>query len=136
MPLLISRANYFHTTVQDQPGEAYRILSQLSAGQVNLLAFNAIPGASHTQLVLFPDDADALLGAAEKLALTMTGPHAAFLVRGDDELGALVDIHAALYDGKINVVSSIGISSGQGTFGYVIYVRSEDFEKAAQLLSA
>ncbi len=136
MALRINRTSYYHTTVQDRPGEAYRLLSQLSAGQVNLLAFNAVPGASHTQLVLFTDDGDAMLQAGEKLGLTMTGPHPAFLVQGDDELGALVDIHGALYDGNINVVSLTGVTSGQGNFGYIIYVRPEDFGRAAQLLNA
>jgi hypothetical protein len=77
--------------------------------------------------VLFPEDEDAMVREGEKLGLTMTGPYPAFLVQGDDELGALVDIHCALYDGDINVVSSIGVSSGQGNFGYILYVRSEDF---------
>lgn len=136
MALRISRSSYYNTTVQDRPGEAYRLLSQLSTGKVNLLAFNTIPAASHTQLVLFPDDGDALLRAAAKLGLTMSGPYPALLVQGDDELGALVDIHGALYDGDINVVASAGVSSGKGTFGYVIYVRPEEFERAAQILDA
>ena len=30
MAVKIQRVAYFHTTVQDRPGEAYRMLSQLS----------------------------------------------------------------------------------------------------------
>ena len=134
MALRISRSNYYHATVHDRPGEAYRLLSQLSSGKVNLLAFNAVPGLMHSQLVLFPEDNEALLRVGEKMGIDITGPHNALLVRGDDELGALVDIHCALYDGGINVVSSVGVSSGDGKFGYLLYVRPEDFEKAAQLL--
>lgn len=136
MALRITRTSYYYTTVHDRPGEAYRLLSHLASGNVNLLAFNTVPGVMHTQLVLFPDDGDALMRASQKMGLVIDGPHNALLVRGDDELGALVDIHCALYDGGINVVSSSGVSSGEGKFGYVLYVRPDDFEKAARLLDA
>jgi len=137
MALQISRASYYHVTVQDQPGEAYRLLSQLSTGKVNLRAFNAIPiDASHTQLVLFPEDGDALLRVAGKAGLVLTGPHPALLVQGDDELGALVEIHGALGNAKINVASSSGVTDGKGSFGYVIYMGKEDYERAAQILGA
>jgi hypothetical protein len=137
MALTISRASYFYSMIQDRPGEAYRLLSQLSTGQVNLRAFNAIPmGPTHTQLVLFPEQEDALMRIAEKFGLTLTGPHHALLIQGDDELGALVDIHCALSDARINVVASNGVTDGKGSFGYVIYVRPEDFETAAQALGA
>jgi hypothetical protein len=137
MALQITRASYYHATVQDQPGEAYRLLSRLSTGKVNLRAFNAIPvDANHTQLVLFPEDDDALLRAAGKAGLALAGPHPALLVQGDDELGALVEIHGALYDAKINVASSSGVTDGKGSFGYVIYLGKEDYERAAQILGA
>lgn len=137
MALRISRATYFYATVQDRPGEAYRLLSQLSTGRVNLRAFNAIPlDANHTQLVLFPDDEEALLRVAGESGLVLTGPYPAFLVQGDDELGALVDIHGALTDARINVASAGGVTDGRGSFGYVIYVAKEDFERAAQALGA
>jgi hypothetical protein len=137
MALKISRASYYHVTVQDQPGEAYRLLSQLSTGKVNLRAFNAIPiDANHTQLVLFPEDEDALLRVAGRAGLVLTGPHAALLVQGDDELGALVEIHGALGNARINVASSSGVTDGKGSFGYVIYLGQEDYERAAQILGA
>ena len=39
----INRVDYFYTTVKDQPGEAFKLLSALADLGVNLLAFNAIP---------------------------------------------------------------------------------------------
>jgi hypothetical protein len=137
MALNIRRATYFYTTVKDRPGEAYKLLSQLAAKEVNLLAFNAVPmGTAHTQLVLFPDHEQALIELADKLGLVLLGPHHALLVHGDDELGALVDIHGALYDGNINIYASAGVTNNQGSFGYVIYVNPEDFDRAAQILEA
>jgi hypothetical protein len=136
MALRIDRTSYYYTMVPDRPGEAYRLLSHLATEQVNLLAFNAIPMGLHTQLVLFPENDDALIRTASKAGLDLTGPHAALLVRGDDELGALAEVHGTLVDAKVNVVASNGVTDGKGSFGYVIYVRSEDIEAAAQSLGA
>jgi hypothetical protein len=135
MALKIRRVDYFYCTVHDRPGEAYRLLSQLATGEVNLLAFNAIPvGPAHTQLTLFPESNEQLARAASKAGLDLTGPHPALLIQGDDELGALLDIHGRLYDAKVNVYASTGVTDGKGSYGYVIYVKPEEYEEAAQAL--
>ena len=55
MTMNIRRVEYFHATVKDLPGEAYKLLAQLATAEVNLLAFNAVPvGPEQTQLVIFP----------------------------------------------------------------------------------
>lgn len=131
----IRKVDYFHCTVRDRPGEAYQVLSVLAGHGVELLAFNATPGGiEHTQLVLFPADVEALLRAAGELGLVLTGPQHAILIQGDDELGALVRIHRRLYDNGINVFASSGVADGRGGYGYVIYVRGEQFEQAAAAL--
>jgi len=135
MALTIRRAAYYYTTVHDRPGEAYRLLSHLAAREVNLLAFNAVPmGTTHTQLVLFPENEQQLIEAAEKTGLVLTGPQHALLVQGDDELGAISDVHGVLYDRGINVYASNGVTDGKGSFGYLVYVTAEDFERAAEAL--
>ena len=75
MSTRVRAVEYFHVTIKTRPGEAYRLLSQLAAADVNLLAFNAIPvGPEVTQLVLFPDTTEGLTAFAEKAALVLTGP--------------------------------------------------------------
>ena len=131
----IRRVEYFHASVKDEPGEAYRFLSHLASSGVNLLAFNAIPaGIEHTQLVLFPDSVDRLIRAAAETGLALTGPQRAFLIQGDDELGALVEIHRRLFDAHVNVYASSGVADGRGGYGYVVYVRDKDYESAARAL--
>lgn len=59
-----------------------------------------------------------------------------FLSRGDDKLGAFADIHRMLSDEQINVYASSGVTDGRGGFGYVLYVRPEDYQRAAVVLGA
>jgi len=135
MPFNVKRVEYFNLTVQDQPGEAYKMLSALSSHGVNLLAFTAVPtGPTHTQLSVFPDDAQLMAEAAQKIGLVLDGPHAALLVQGDDELGALASIHAKLSNAGVNVFASNGVADGKGSFGYVVYMRPEAIEKAVAAL--
>jgi len=135
MSVTVRSVDYFYVMVKDRPGEAYRLLSALAAVEVNLLAFNAIPmGPEHTQLVLFPDSSERLLIAAKTMGLLLTGPERAFLVQGDDRLGTLADIHLKLSDAKINVYASSGVTDGRGGYGYVLYVRAEDFHNAELVL--
>ena len=135
MSTKIRRMKYFHATVKDRPGEAFEVLNRLRGSGVNLLAFNAVPcGLGNTQLVLFPEDVNALARAAGDSDIVLVGPHHAFLVQGDDELGALTDIHRKLFEGSINVYASSGVTNGQGGYGYIFYVRPEEFERVAQAL--
>ncbi len=131
MACTIRRVDYFHTTVRDQPGEAHKILSTLEELGVNQLAFTAVPvGADITELTIFPEDSHRLQHQAKDAGLKLDGPHRALLVQGDDELGALAAIHQRLYEANINVYASSGVTDGRGSFGYIIYVREGDFERA------
>jgi hypothetical protein len=131
----IRRIAYFYTTVKDEPGEAYQLLTRLAGLGVNLHGFTAVPiGPLHTQLTIIPEDASSMSDVARKAGLSLDGPHAAFLVQGDDELGALAAIHMKLYDAGVNVYASSGVSDGRGGYGYVVYVRPEQYERAAAAL--
>jgi hypothetical protein len=135
MAVTIRRVDYFNTTVEDQPGEAYKLLSELARLGLNLLAFAAVPvGPTRTQLTLFPEDTAKTAAAADRASLQLDGPHAALLVQGDDELGALAAIHEKLYESGVNVYASTGVTDGQGAFGYVLYVRPDQFDRAARTL--
>lgn len=135
MAFTIRRVDYFHCCVQDQPGVAYRLLTILAEGGVNLLAFTAIPhGPMRTELTLFPEVASQFQSAAAKAGLEVDGPHHAFLAQGDDVLGAFAGVHEKIYEAGVNVASASGVTDGKGSYGYVIYVRPEDFDKAAAAL--
>jgi hypothetical protein len=135
MAYRIRRVEYFHTTVIDQPGESYKVLSALAGLGVNLLAFMAVPvGPATTQLTLFPEEPSKMASEAAKAKMTLDGPHRALLVQGDDELGALAVVHEKLYRAEVNVYASTGVSDGYGKYGHIIYVRPEDYGRAAKAL--
>ena len=64
----------------------------------------------------------------------MDGPYAALLVQGEDALGALAALHAKLYEAKVSVYASSGVTDGRGGYGYVIYVRGQDYDAALKAL--
>ncbi len=131
----IRRIDYYYTRVKDEPGAAYQLLSLLAQLGINLQAFTAIPvGDTAAQLTLFPDDHHHLELRAKESGLTLDGPHPAILVRGDDELGALTDIHERLFRAGVNIFASNGLTDGSGSYCYLIYIRPEEYKKAAEVL--
>ena len=131
----IRKVEYFNTTVKDQPGSSYNLLNQLSGLGISQVAFVAIPtGPANTQLTIFPEDSQKLTSEAKSAGMQLDGPHPAILVQGDDELGALEDIHNKLFLANVNVYASMGVTDGKGGFGYLIYVRPGEFERAVQAL--
>lgn len=135
MATKIRRVEYFYATVKDQPGQAYQFLQQLADLGVNLLAFTAVPvGPSSTQLSIFPEDSRNLIDLARQSGLRIEGPHHAILVQGNDEVGALADVHKRIYQAGVNIYASTGVATDKETYGYLLYIRPEAFERAAQAL--
>ena len=134
MATRVRRIDYFYTTVQDQPGESYKFLSLLAELGINLLAFTAVPiGPNLTQVTIFPDDAAKLKSEAKKAGLVLGGPNPALMAMGDDELGVVAGLFEKLYHAGVNVYASNAVTDGE-TFAFILYVRPEQYEKAAQAL--
>jgi hypothetical protein len=137
MAFTVRRIDYFYIMVKDSPEVGYEVLSGLAERGVNLAAITAVPfGPARTQLTVFPDDTASLQHAAQQADIALDGPHPALLVQGDDEVGALAKIHGKLLDANVHVAASTGVADGKGGYGYVIYVRPEEHERAAEALSA
>lgn len=136
MAFRIRRVEYYYANVRDELGAAYRLLSQLAELGVDLLAFTAVPsGPARAQFTLVPTDTGKLLAQASAAGLPLDGPYHAFLVQGDDELGALADVHEQLAKAGVDIFASSGVSDGQGAFGYLVYVREDQFERATATLN-
>ena len=44
------------------------------------------------------------------------------------------DVPPEVFDAGVDVYASSGVTNGGGSFGYVVYVREDQFEKAADAL--
>src|SRR3989442_12010272 len=102
----IRRVSYYYTTISDKPGEGARLLETLRSASVNLLAFHAFPSARKAQVDFVPSDAALFTAAAKGAKIKLSKPKTAFLIDGDDRVGALAGILARLGAAKINVTAA------------------------------
>lgn len=131
----VKNVDYYYTIVQDRPGEARKLLEFLSERMVNLLALTAFPvGEGKSQIDLIPEDPEKLKEAAEDARISLVGPKKAFLLQGEDRIGALYDFHLKLSNAGINIYACNGVVDGTGRFGYVIWVAPADYEEASRVL--
>lgn len=131
----VRRIAYFYATVEDKPGEARRLLEFCSAHEVTLVNFTAFPiGGGKAQMDFFPENVGKLQQAAEEAGIPLVGPKMAFLIQGQDRLGVLFEYHFRLANAGVNVYAANGTTDGRGGFGYVLWVKPEDYEKAARAL--
>jgi len=135
MAFTVRPVDYYYVNVRDELGAAYSVLSALAARGVNLLAFTAVPsGPSMAQFALFPEDANKLVAEASGAQIPLEGPHHALLVQGDDELGAFASVHERLFEAGVDIYASSGVTDARNAFGYVVYVREDQFERAVDAL--
>jgi hypothetical protein len=131
----IRGVEYYYVSVPDAPGEGQRILSALQEGGVNLLAYLGFPvGGGRSQIDLVPEDPGALKDVAERLGLTLSEAKRAFLVQGDDRVGAVADTTAKLAEASINVTAAAAIAAGSGRYGMILWVAAADYARAADAL--
>lgn len=128
--------DYYYIEVPDKPGEGARALGALSAAGVNLMAFHAFPKGRRSQLDFVPSDGAQFKAAAKQARWKVTGPKKAFLVEGDDRIGAVAQILEKLAGAKVNVTATDAVCAGMGRFGVLLWVAPRDVKKAAQALGA
>jgi hypothetical protein len=135
--LNVRSVEYFYIRIEDSQDKAYQLLTQLASEEVNLLAFSAVPfGPNHVELTIFPDQSSRFVQLAERQGWVASGPQHAFLVQGDDHLGALADIQRMLLEADVKIYASSGVTDGTGRYGYLIYFREDDRDRAARALGA
>lgn len=137
MPSSVKEVEYYYSLVADKPGEARKLLEFLSEKEVNLHAFTAFPaGDGQSQLDFFPTNPELLKKAAEDAKIPLIGPKKAFLIQGEDSIGALYEFHLKLSNAGINIHAANGVVDGTGRFGYVIWVNPADYENASVALKS
>jgi predicted amino acid-binding ACT domain protein len=62
------------------------------------------------------------------------GPKRAFLIQGQDRVGAVAEVVRQLGDAKINIVALDAVCAGAGRYGVILWVEPRNFVRAGKLL--
>ena len=136
MSEMIRKVDYYYTTASDKPGEGTRLLSALKQAGVGLLAVHGFPSARKAQIDFIPTDPAAFVAAAKGAKIKLSKAKTAFLVEGDDRVGAVEGVMARLSTAKINITAITGVCAGMGRYGAILWVQPRDVKKAAAALGA
>jgi hypothetical protein len=134
---VVRRVEYQYVVVPDRPGEGLRVLEALQRAGVNPLAYLGFPvEGGRAQLDLVPENPEALRRLAAQEGWQLSAPKRAFLIQGDDRVGAAADHIRKLSEAGLNITAAAAATAGAGRYGMVLWVKPEDYERAAQLLGA
>ena len=132
---IVRHVSYYYTEVANRAAAGAKVLDVFKAGGVNLIVYNGFPISSRrAQLVFVPVDQDALCAAAKKAGIKLVGPNTAFLIQGEDRLGAVADILGKLGQAGINVTAIQAIAAGEGSYGAIIWVKRHNVGKTSKTL--
>jgi hypothetical protein len=132
----IRRVEYFYVETEQKPGVGARLLDELKAAGVNLLAFSGFPSGRRAQIDFVPEDAQAFRAVARRAKWKLTGPKRAFLIAGDDRPGVVGEILGRLAKAGINVTAIDAVCAGSGRFGALLWVAPRDVTRATKVLGA
>jgi len=133
---MFRRIEYFYATIKDESGEGFRFLSRLASRKGDLIALTAVPfGPDKAQMTLFPSEVASLLEAAKVEGISLDGPHSAIFVQGQDRVGAFAEVLSKLAAVEVNVFSVQGMTDGRGGFGYLLYLKPSDIDRALKALN-
>jgi predicted amino acid-binding ACT domain protein len=131
----IRKIDYYALTVPDKAGEGHRILSALAQEGVNLLAAIGFPlGEGKAQIDLVPENPASFVQVAERQKLRMRKAKQAFLVQGDDRVGAVAEVLGKLASQKIQVTAAQALAAGAGRWAMILWVKPGSVDKASKAL--
>jgi len=128
--------DYYYLMVPDKPGEGARILDELRGAGVNLVAYSGFPSGRGAQLDFIPTDSATFKAVAKQKKWKVKGPKRAFIIEGDDRIGACAAVLARLAAAKLNVTAMDAVAVGGGRYGAILWVKPRDVKKAAAILGA
>jgi hypothetical protein len=133
---MIRKVAYFSMQVPNRPGAGIGMLKAIAKGKVSLLAFTGFPNGSKAQVDFVPAKPGEFARAARKMGVSLGKRKTAFLVQGEDRVGALVRILDTLAKAKINMTAMDAVTAGKRRFGAIFWVKPKDVARASRLLGA
>jgi len=133
---MIRKVVYFSMQVPNRPGVGVQMLNAIAKGKHNLLAFTGFPNGSRAQVDFVPAKPADFARGAKKAGVKLSKKKTAFLIQGEDRVGALVRVLGMLASAKINMVAMDAVTAGGGRYGAIFWVRPKDVARASRLLGA
>lgn len=129
----IKRVTYYSISVQDKPGELTRITRGLKEAHVDLAGLWGFGvGQGKARIFLVPKDKDHFKTTAAKAGWTVQ-EGISFLVTGEDQAGALVELLNQIAGQGINLHALDAVAVG-GQFGCYIWAEQKDVESVGKIL--
>jgi hypothetical protein len=133
----VRKVNYCYVKVSARPGQGAAVLDEVQKADVNLLAFSGFPiGGRKAQLDLVVDDMAGVRKVARQQGWRLSATKKAFLIQGDDRVGACHRQLKKLADRKINVTAVDAVAAGKGRYAMILWVKPKDYARAARALNA
>ncbi len=133
----VRKVNYCYAKVRARAGQGAAVLEEIQSAGVNLLAFSGFPiGGGKAQLDLVAEDMAAVRRVARKNGWRLSKTKKAFLIQGDDRVGACHRQLKKLADQKINVTAVDAVSAGKGRYAAILWVKPQVYARAARALRA
>jgi len=133
---MIRKVVYFSMQVPNRPGVGVDMLKAIAKGRQSLLAFTGFPSGAKAQVDFIPARPTEFVRGAKKMGVRLGKRKTAFLVQGEDRVGALVRVLEVLAKAKINMVAMDAVTAGSGRFGAIFWVKRKDVARTARLLHA
>ncbi len=133
----VRRVSYCYPTVPNRPGQGARVLGELKAAGIDLLAYSGFPAKrGKSQLDLVVADFAGLRRVAKKNGWRLSALKRGFLIQGSDRVGAVHRHLDRLAKARINVTAVDAVSAGGGRYGMILWVKPKDYGRAARALGA
>ena len=136
MAQTLRKIGYFSIATPHAAGRGLRILAALRDAGINLLAYKGFPSGRKAQLDFVPANPARFRAAARRMKLRLSPKKVAFLLQGDDKVGALTGILSKLAKAKINLTALEAVVAGGGRYGAIFWVKPKNVAKTAKLLHA
>jgi rSAM/selenodomain-associated transferase 1 len=134
--IVIRKVAYFSMQVPNRPGVGVNMLKAIAKDKLSLLAFTGFPNGGKAQVDFVPAKPGEFARTARKMGVKLGKRKTAFLVQGQDRVGALTRILDTLAQARINMTAMDAVTAGSKRFGAIFWVKPKDVGRVSRLLRA
>ncbi len=133
----VRKVSYCYAKVPSRAGRGAEMLGALRDAGDDLLALTGFPAGGGTAQVDFVSDNMAgVRRVARQQGWKLGKTKKAFLVQGDDRIGACHKVLEKLAERKINVTAVDAAAAGKSRYGMILWVKPKDYARASRALGA